>query len=194
MPGTITSPRQIAVYVAVAALLLLADPQMPTFLAGCGLAVIGIAIRVWGCGHLRKNQEMINSGPFAHVQHPLYLGTFFVATGALLAAGSTAMPAVLLWVAVGPLFAIVFFAYYLPKKRRIEGGRLESRFGEQFADWKKSVPVFIPSVKPYPRAAPRRWNWSVFRGNHELEMDVLITVLFAAILVRHLLQAELSGG
>lgn len=185
MPSTITSPRQITVYAAVAGLLLLANPQTPTFVAGCCLAVVGIAIRVWGCGHLRKNQEMINSGPFAHVQHPLYLGTFFVASGALLAAGSTEMPSLLLWVAVGPLFALMFFGYYLPKKRRIEGGRLESRFGEKFVDWKKSVPVFIPSVMPYARAERRRWDWSVFRGNHELEMDALITVLFAAIFLLH---------
>jgi steroid 5-alpha reductase family enzyme len=126
---------------------------------------------------------MIDSGPFAHVQHPLYLGTFLIATGALLAAGSPEMPSLLLWVVVAPLFALVFFGYYLPKKRRIEGGRLASRFGERFADWKTSVPVFIPSVKPYARAEPRRWNWRVFRGNHELEMDVLITALFAAIFV-----------
>ena len=181
MPKQITSPRQIAVYASVAGLFLMARPQLPTFLTGCGLALAGIAIRVWGCGHLRKNQEMISSGPFAHVQHPLYLGTFFVATGALLAAGAPEMPALLLWVAVWPLVTATFFFYYLPKKRRIEGGRLERAFGEQFTEWKSSVPVFVPRVTPYRNATQRKWNWQVFRGNHELEMDLLIVGMFAAI-------------
>lgn len=185
MPKQITSPRQIAVYGAVVALLLIARPQMPTFLAGCALALVGIAVRVWGCGHLRKNQEMINSGPFAHVQHPLYLGTFFVATGALLAAGSPEMPGLLLWAVVGPAVAITFFCYYLPKKRRVEGARLESAFGEQFTDWKSSVPVFIPKITPYKRTAGKRWEWQVFQGNHEWQMDLLIMVLFGAIFLLH---------
>ena len=185
MPRNITSWRQLLVYATVVAMLLLARPQVPTFVAGCALAVVGIAIRVWGCGHLRKNKEMISSGPFAHVQHPLYLGTFLVALGAMLAAGSPEWPAVLVWAVVVPLFVLAFFGFYLPKKRRVEGERLSRRFGDDFRAWRDAVPPFVPSLSAYPSADRRRWNWKVFRGNHELEMDALIAALFCAMFLFH---------
>ena len=77
-------------------------PRVPTFVVGSALALLGIAVRVWGCGHLQKNRLVVTSGPYAHVQHPLYLGTFLIALGAVLAAGyqQTTLTAVLGFVAV----------------------------------------------------------------------------------------------
>lgn len=181
MPSNITTWRQIIVYLTVLAMVLLARPEPMTFAIGCAIAAAGIAIRIWGCGHLRKNVEMISSGPFAHVQHPLYLGTFLVALGAMLAAGSPRMPALLIWTVIAPAFVLAFFGFYLPKKRRVEGERLAKRFGAAFSEWHAAVPPFVPSLSAYPNADGRRWSWRVFRGNHELEMDVLIAVLFCAV-------------
>ena len=75
------SVRQILVYGVSVGVLCLARPVWPAFLVGCGFAAAGIAFRIWGCGHLRKNQQLTTSGPYAHVQHPLYLGTFLVSLG-----------------------------------------------------------------------------------------------------------------
>ena len=185
MPSTIASPRQLLTYVTVVAIVLLARPEPATFTVGCSIAALGIAIRVWGCGHLRKNKDVISSGPFARVQHPLYLGTLLISVGAIIAAGSPDTPALLIWTAIGPVFLAAFFAYYLPKKRRIEGGRLERRFGERFREWQRQVPAMVPSLKPYSRADARRWEWSVYRRNHELEMDALVVVLFCAMFFLH---------
>lgn len=45
------------------------------------LVVIGVAVRLWGSGNLRKNQEITESGIYQLVRHPLYLGSlaFFLA-------------------------------------------------------------------------------------------------------------------
>lgn len=181
MPGKLFTPRQILVYATVAALIFLSRPVPGTFLAGCTLAAIGIAIRAWGCGHLRKNEDLVTSGPYAYVKHPLYLGTFLVALGGVLAAGSPELPGLLVWVLVGPAFLIGFFGFYLPRKRRTESRRMAERFGDRYPAWAAAVPDFVPSLRAWPQASRSRWNWRIYRGNNELEMDLLIVVLFAAM-------------
>ncbi len=181
MASRLSSPRQIFSYAAVVFLLFLADPMVPTFVTGLALALVGIGIRIWGCGHLRKNKNLTTSGPYAHVKHPLYLGTFLISVGAILAAGSPEMPGLLIWVVFGPVFVMSFFIYYLPKKKRIEGGRLAKVFPGEFDEWDKSVPAFLPSLQAYPSAAGDRWSWRTYMGNNELPMDLLILVLFCMV-------------
>ncbi len=181
MASRLFSKRQILSYAAVVFLLYLADPLVPTFVIGLALALVGIGIRIWGCGHLRKNKNLTTSGPYAHVKHPLYLGTFLISVGAILAAGAPQMPGVLIWVVFGPVFLLAFFLYYLPKKKRIEGGRLARGFPGEFDEWDKSVPAFLPSLKAYPSAASDRWSWRTYWGNNELPMDLLILVLFCMV-------------
>jgi protein-S-isoprenylcysteine O-methyltransferase Ste14 len=45
------------------------------------LVLFGIAVRLWGSGNLRKNEEITSSGIYRLVRHPLYLGSlsFFLA-------------------------------------------------------------------------------------------------------------------
>ena len=181
MPSNIFSRRQILSYVAVIVVLCLADPIAPTFAVGLVLALGGIAIRVWGCGHLRKNEKLITSGPYARVKHPLYLGTFLIAVGAILAAGSPELPGLVLWAGLGPIFLIAFFAYYLPKKKRVEGGRLARGFSDEFDSWDRAVPAFIPALSAYRGAPDQRWSWRTFLGNHELPMDLLVVALFGMV-------------
>jgi protein-S-isoprenylcysteine O-methyltransferase Ste14 len=173
-----SSWRQLVTYAASLGVLAAARPQWPTFAAGAGMAAIGIALRIWGCGHLRKNMDLITSGPYAHVQHPLYLGTFLIALGAIVAAGSPTMPGLLIWVVAGPLFMIAFLGYYLPKKFRVEGQRLGEKFAG-FQEYAHSVPKFVPSLRRYPAASRERWSASTFWRNHELGMDILVIAVFA---------------
>ena len=175
------SLRQIVTYAAAAGVLLLARPYWPTYIAGCGLALIGIFVRVWGCGHLRKNQDVVTSGPYAYVKNPLYVGTFLLAVGGLLAAGSMRMPALLLWAALGPLYVLLWFGYYMPKKKRIEGERLRKHFGAAYDAYDRAVPAFVPSLSRYPQGSRARWSWGTFRSNHELGLDALLVLLFVAM-------------
>jgi protein-S-isoprenylcysteine O-methyltransferase Ste14 len=183
MARTRFSSRQVLVYVAVLALLALARPMPATFVAGAALAALGVALRVWGCGHLRKNKDLITSGPYAHIKHPLYLGTLAVALGGIVAAGSTAFPGLLVWVALGPAFGLGFFGYYLPRKTRVEGRRMAERFGDRYPTWAEHVPDWLPRARRWPEAARSRWSWQVYRSNGELAIDLLIVALFAAMFV-----------
>lgn len=178
-----TSVRQIFTYIVALGVLALARPVMPYYAIGCGLALVGILIRVWGCGHLRKNKELITSGPYAHVQHPLYLGTFIITVGAIIAAGSPQMPSLLLWVVAGPAFLIAFFGYYLPKKKRVEGARLAERFPAEYPAFARVVPAFVPTLRGYPQTTPHAWSSANFWTNNELGMDLLIAAIFGLMLL-----------
>lgn len=175
------SVRQGLLYILVAGMLLIARPMWPTFLVGCALALCGIALRIYACGYLEKNKLVVSSGPYARVQHPLYLGTAIITLGSLLAAGSTAWPAWLIWTLLGPAFFTYFFLIYFPRKKRIEGDRLERRFGEEYARFRREVPPFIPALRAWPSSARRPWSLRTLLSNHELEMDILIAALFAAL-------------
>jgi protein-S-isoprenylcysteine O-methyltransferase Ste14 len=174
----LVSVRQLLTFVVVVTLLWLADPQPVFYQVGFVLGILGVAIRVWGCGHLRKNQDVVTSGPYAHVKNPLYVGTFLLAVGGVLAAGSARLPAVLLWTVVGPLFLLVWFGYYMPKKQRVEGERLRKHFGEAYERYDRAVPAFVPSLRRYQEASRAAWSWATFRDNHELGLDVVLVLLF----------------
>ncbi len=53
------------------------------------LMLVGVTIRVWGSGNLRKNREITRTGVYQLVRHPLYTGSlcgflaFFVTAGDL---------------------------------------------------------------------------------------------------------------
>jgi protein-S-isoprenylcysteine O-methyltransferase Ste14 len=175
------SARQLLTYLAVVGLVLMASPYGPTFVVGFALAGAGILLRVWGCGHLRKNRQLTTSGPYAHVQHPLYLGTFLITVGAIMAAGSPRMPGLLVWIVVAPVFLLVFFGYYLPKKKRVEGRRLAERFPDEYGKYGAQVPAFLPSLRPFDGRSRAPWSREGFIANHEIGMDVLIVLLFALL-------------
>lgn len=173
------SPRQILSFAACFALLLLAQPQPVTYVIGCCLLAIGLWIRIWGCGHLRKNKEVITSGPYRYVKNPLYVGTFVIAVGGIVAAGGPQMPALLIWTVLGPVFLILFFGFYMPRKKRIESGRLTKYFGEAYAVYDRAVPDFVPQLRPYPAAVQQPWQLAVFLDNHEIGLDFLLIAAFA---------------
>ena len=177
------SIRTLLVYGALIAMFLIADPRLPTFAVGCVLAVIGIGIRVWGCGHLEKNRKVVTSGPYAHVQHPLYLGSFLIAVGGIIAAGSPGMPGILLWTVAGPLFLLTYFVFYMPRKKATESARLLSKFPEEYGEYARAVPKFVPSPKAWTEADQQTWRWRKVRENHEIEMDLVIVALFAFCLL-----------
>jgi protein-S-isoprenylcysteine O-methyltransferase Ste14 len=175
------SIRQGILYALVAGMVLLARPALETFVAGSALAFLGIALRVWACGYLQKNKRVVSSGPYARVQHPLYLGTAIITLGAILAGGSTQWPAWLIWALIGPAFFTYFYLIYFPKKQRVEGDRLERRFGEEYARFRREVPPFLPALRRWAHAEREPWSLKTLLSNHELEMDLLIAALFAAL-------------
>jgi protein-S-isoprenylcysteine O-methyltransferase Ste14 len=166
--------RRFVAYLFGAALLALADPAASpiapwNLAAGAALCLFGAFWRVWGCGHLRKNQAVISSGPYAHVRNPLYLGTLLNLFGFGLAAGHPVILYGLL-----PAGLLVFALYYIPKKERVESDRLRKRFGAEFDEYHAAVPGYLPRVTRWKGAKTDRMSWALVVENSELETQALI--------------------
>jgi protein-S-isoprenylcysteine O-methyltransferase Ste14 len=124
--------------------LLLAEPRALTLAVGGLIAVCGLAIRAWSSGHIRKNDALATSGPYAHTRNPLYLGSFILGIGFTVAAAGR------WWLlpVLGGLFAALFLGIYLPVMR-VEAATLAQLFGEEYERYARAVPLFVPRLTPY---------------------------------------------
>jgi len=177
------SPRLLPIYAAVVAAFVLARPTPTGFAIGGMLAAAGLALRVWGAGHLVKNERLTVSGPYAYLRHPLYAGTLLLAAGFALIAGGAGAVVVALFVAP------TFFLYYLPYKDRVESARLERHYGHAYSLYRAQVPGIVPARRafhPPPELESelgRRWSAVCFRDNSEAGtvIGVALAVLLFAL-------------
>jgi protein-S-isoprenylcysteine O-methyltransferase Ste14 len=119
--------------------LLFARPRPLLLAVGGGVALVGLALRAWAAGHIRKNAQLATSGPYAYTRNPLYLGSFLLGVGFTLASGQPLL---------GLLFAALFLGIYLPVMR-VEAATLAELFGEHYRDYARAVPLFVPRFLPY---------------------------------------------
>ena len=162
--------RRVATYLFVLVLLALARPEPPWFWVGFAVSLPGMLLRMWACGYLHKNKVLATGGPYAHLKHPLYVGTFLGFLGFLIGITTPHPPGSYLALAGFPIFFLAYFLYYFPKKNQVEKDRMRKRFGEEFLRWDREVPDFLPRLKPYRPDKPQRFEWSGLVRNSEISM------------------------
>lgn len=143
-------------FVLVAAFLWLSQPSPESLTWGIPISALGLALRAWAAGHLEKNSTLTDSGPYAWVRNPLYLGTLTTALGFVIASRR--------W-ELGVLFAAVFLFIYLPVVE-LEEQHLRRLFPD-FADYARRVHRLIPS--PPGQAGQKHFQFSLYRHNREYE-------------------------
>jgi protein-S-isoprenylcysteine O-methyltransferase Ste14 len=144
----------------------LAAPTSRSVLLGGIIAVFGLIIRGAASGHLRKYEQLVTEGPYAHTRNPLYFGSAFLAVGFIVAGHS--------WWAggiVGAYFAIFYYAVM-----RNEENDLRVRYGKTFEEYARRVPLFFPrmtaaaaddfSTSATPEA---KFSWAQYRRNREYQ-------------------------
>jgi protein-S-isoprenylcysteine O-methyltransferase Ste14 len=113
----------------------LAKPTWQSLALGATLVVPGLLIRALASGHVRKNEALATSGPYAYTRNPLYLGSLLIGVGFAIAALSW-------W--IGAILVAMFFAIYLPVIRS-EEKFLRERFPD-FDDYVRRVPRMFPRL------------------------------------------------
>jgi len=126
-------------FLCAALFVLFARPRPLTLAIGAPISLIGLAIRAWASGHLRKNDALAVTGPYAYTRNPLYLGSFIMGLGFTVAAGRW-------WLAIP--FVALFLGIYLPVMR-VESGTLAQLFGKSFQEYSQAVPMFLPRLTAY---------------------------------------------
>jgi protein-S-isoprenylcysteine O-methyltransferase Ste14 len=152
-------------FVLLAGFLWMAHPELESIARGISISIFGLVIRAWAAGHLEKNMTLAESGPYAWVRNPLYLGTLTVAAGFVIAAQS--------WL-LAVLFAAVFVLVYLPVVE-LEEQHLSNLF-PAFAAYKKRVPKLIPRLPRRPGTQPFRWSLYLRNEEYKALVGFLIGV------------------
>jgi protein-S-isoprenylcysteine O-methyltransferase Ste14 len=116
----------------------LARPNWRSIALGAVLILPGLLIRALASGHVRKNEAVAMSGPYAYTRNPLYLGSLLIGVGFAMAARSW-------WIAL--VLVAMFFAIYLPVIRD-EESFLGAKFPE-YDTYAQRVPRLIPRIVPH---------------------------------------------
>jgi protein-S-isoprenylcysteine O-methyltransferase Ste14 len=111
---------------------------------GVGLCAAGFAFAAWArvcLGRnwgmpmsLRQGHELVTSGPYAYVRHPIY-------TGLILAMIGSALTESLLWL----LLFVLYFAYFLFSARTEEKMML-AQFPDAYPAYRRRTKMLIPFV------------------------------------------------
>jgi len=113
----------------------LARPTWRFLGVGSVLILLGLVIRALASGHVRKNEALATTGPYAYTRNPLYLGSLLIGIGFALAARSW-------W--VGGVLVVMFFAIYVPVIRG-EEKFLREKFPD-FEEYARQVPRMMPRI------------------------------------------------
>lgn len=135
---------------------------------------LGEVIQVWAASHLKKDKNIATSGPYAHVRNPMYFGRFFVGLGITLMIKNPILIAAY----------VILFVIYVTLRVGGEEARLLGYFGNDYAEYCKSVPRFFPRLSSYPRSAGQRAKWELFTRNHEYRNVVGLLLMFAVVCMR----------
>jgi protein-S-isoprenylcysteine O-methyltransferase len=128
---------------------LLSTPFLPTgpfySILGFGLTITGLAFAIWARVHLGRNwsgavtikedHELIRSGPYALVRHPIYSGILLALLGTVIVLHDTR------WLLV---FGLGILALRLKSLREEEF--MAEQFGAEYVQYKQRVKALIPFV------------------------------------------------
>jgi len=184
---TFSLPRKARffwVYPLVVLMFLTANVSEWSFRIGLVLVLLGEALRVWAdgyVGHVKVNStgpehkdpkigQLITSGPYAYVRHPLYVGTLLIGIGFCVIAASLPL-------AVG---ALVFFIVVYRKKAKSEEELILEEYGQVYADYCRVVPRWRPALPPYGKRQGQ-WSWKGIQASQELKTVVWVIVAVLAM-------------
>jgi protein-S-isoprenylcysteine O-methyltransferase Ste14 len=172
--------------------------SVSTYLSGIGVLTVlaGEGVRLWAVQHIgaisRTRSDrlgpLIDTGPFALVRNPLYLGNILLWLG-------FALSARLLWLA--PI-VVVLLAFEYHAIVRWEETLLAERLGDSYRHYMMRVPRWIPtfgasaaSGPESPEGSPRVFSWpdTLYSERGTL---IAIVVGYALLVVKAYLAA--AGG
>ncbi len=98
----------------------------------------GLPFEVFGKA-LQPTQVLVTTGPYAYTRNPMVLGALFVLLGVAFLARS---PSGLILI---PVVALITYVYLVT----FEEKALLERFGSDYEEYRRNVPVLIPRLNPY---------------------------------------------
>jgi protein-S-isoprenylcysteine O-methyltransferase Ste14 len=120
---------------------------------GLAVLVAGLGFSVWARVHLGRNwsgavtvkqgHELIRTGPYAYVRHPIYTGILTGVLGTVICSGT-----------LRAALAFVIIAVALTRKLRAEEILMRETFPDQYQKYCEEVPALVPFTR-LQRSVPR---------------------------------------
>ena len=164
--------RVFSGFIIAIVFLVFSRPTPLTLAIGIAVAAVGVLIRAWACGHLRKSSELDISGPYAYTRNPLYLGTFIIALGFGVASGSW-------WLFL--LVAGYMGSIYYPVMN-VEAAVLQQRLGSEYREYATNVPLLFPRLSPWKKS-DRSFDFQLYlkNGEYNAAIGFLVASAFLAL-------------
>jgi len=117
------------------------------WIKGCGelLVAVGVSLAIWARRHigqfwsarvtLKEDHQLIQSGPYARVRHPIYTGVLLAMMGTALFVG--------VWRALLGV-VLVFVTHWL--KARREEALLTEQFGVEYQEYRRRTGSLVPRL------------------------------------------------
>jgi len=122
----------------------IAIPIPPLSVCGLIICAIGLSLAVWARKYLGRNwgmpmsvkedPELVTTGPYRYVRHPIYSGMLLAMLGSALASG-------VLW-----LIVFVFFGTYFVISARAEERLMLRQFPEEYPEYRAKTKAIVPFV------------------------------------------------
>jgi len=153
--------------------LVFATPEPLGLGIGGAIAIVGLLVRAWASGHIRKNQKLAVSGPYSFTRNPLYLGSFILGVGFTIASG-------VWW--LGLVFIALFLGIYLPVMR-VEAKELIEIFGAEYQAYASKVPLFLPRLTGY-RMSETNFDFDLYLRYREYQAALGLIFAWSVLLVK----------
>jgi protein-S-isoprenylcysteine O-methyltransferase Ste14 len=153
--------------------LLCMHPSVRSLWIGGTTAVTGALLRLWAAGHIEKGKVLTQGGPYAFTRNPLYLGSFFMALGIIIAGQGY-------WLLLP--FGVFFGVFYYPVMRA-EEQELLNGYGERFLEYSRRVPMFVPRIcEAGPNSSTFLWSRVVRNREHRTMAGFILAVALLVVL------------
>ena len=151
-----------------------ARPDWLSLGMGGAVAVAGVFLRAMASGHVKKNEQLATTGPYAYCRNPLYLGSIIITVGFAIASRDV-------WVAIGII--ALFSAIYVPVIRG-EETFLRGQFSE-YDSYARRVPRLLPNTAWFP-GLTAGFSRELYRQHREYNALIGAAALLAALVVKML--------
>jgi protein-S-isoprenylcysteine O-methyltransferase Ste14 len=112
------------------------------------ILAVGLFFMVWSILHFIRVKgtpvpfnpppKLVTTGPYAHVRNPMVTGVFVLLFG---------LGVLLRSISLVSIFTPLFILFNVWELKAVEERELEKRIGEDYVEYKKKVPMFIPRLK-----------------------------------------------
>jgi len=164
-------------FLCAAFLLWRAQPQWWSLAAGSLVALSGVWIRAISSGHVKKNEELAITGPYAYTRNPLYLGSIIIAVGFALAS--------LRW-EIAAILVLMFAVIYIPVIRG-EEQFLGAHFSN-YSDYCSQVPRLLPRLRA-GSAGSSRFSRELYLQHREYNALIGTVAVIAALVLKKIWMA-----